>query len=59
MAEPRPVDPSEVRRQLDRVLPSLAVRVSETERDLADLGEYPDTEQGRRRLVNRIRRTQR
>lgn len=59
MADPRPVDPQEIRRLLDDILPGLAVRVSESETDLADVGVYPETDEGRRRTVNRVRRIRR
>lgn len=59
MADPRPVDPQEIRRLLDDILPGLAVRVSESESDLADVGVYPETDEGRRRTVNRVRRIRR
>jgi hypothetical protein len=43
-----PVDPVTIRTRLLSLLPSLAVTTTETERALDQIGEYPDTEEGRR-----------
>ena len=56
------VDPATIRTRLLALIPSLAVPVTEAERALDMMGEYPDTEDGRRahaETVERLVRTER